>query len=278
MFNHHAQVAQLAEQQSSKLRVGGSNPPLRTILLVAVLAAGMATPLAANAKKHAHKESHGEAKAASHRGHVARTSRAAHSEEGPVRLVGKQRHPGKKGRGRVAMPVKSTPGDAKKTLLTEDTQPRVAKNLQKSAAPMRIEFGCTSVDGSLVAVGQVMKTHEKAFRCQQTWDFENGKMVSYPAWIELFMPAAILGAGLKETASPGSVPTPIDGNNTKPALTPSFSRADPTSQNTTASPSSAAPVSAPIAPIPSAVQPSTPERTIKVETLDIRQEYRPDYR
>jgi hypothetical protein len=80
--------------------------------------------------------------------------------------------------------------------------PRAVVNLEKGPVPTRTELGCSGENGDLSAVGQVMKVDGKTFRCQKTWDYMDGKLVGYPAWVELFMPTPGWGAGLRETPPP----------------------------------------------------------------------------
>jgi hypothetical protein len=74
--------------------------------------------------------------------------------------------------------------------------------MQKAPLPVRTEMGCSDQGGALLAVGQVMKSDGKTYRCQSTWDYADGKLVGYPAWVELFMPTPSWGAGLRETPPP----------------------------------------------------------------------------
>lgn len=212
-MTYTASLAQLEEQEPSKLLVAGSNPARGTILVVAMLACGLAFTTPAEAAKHK-----ASASTSLKTTHVAKTAPGKHprAEAAASKIkAGRNldsRHASKK-HGRTATAARN---DA-----AEEPAPR-AIVLEKSAVPPRTQLGCSTESAGLAAVGQVLKVEGKTFRCQKTWDYLEGKFIGYPAWVELFMPTPGWGAGLRETSPPppdalAAAPEPVPGANSKVA-------------------------------------------------------------
>jgi hypothetical protein len=239
-MKHKAGLAQLAEQESSKLKVGGSSPPLGTIISTALLSLALAFPGAAEAKQPQHAE-----KASAH---VSKsTPKKASSSRPQAKPVAKTASKTKVKPEAASSPKKSqkSQGKAKAEALDEERPSKKSKGargkngrvaekrpapetsvpvepkrqvvLEKAETPVRTEHGCSGENGTLSAVGQVMKSGSKTFRCQKTWDYNEGKLVGYPAWVELFMPTPGWGAGLKETPRPPADALPVPGAKAKVA-------------------------------------------------------------
>jgi hypothetical protein len=222
-------LVQLVEQRSSKPCVAGSSPARGTtvtgVLLVCSLAlcapAGAAKPSREKAVAHAQKKGSNKPTAAPA---AQSTKRAAPRKPGVPPKQAKGKH------AQLAPPRSNTTAKPE-----PDPAPRTVL-LQKASVPVRTEMGCSDQGGALLAVGQVLKSDGKTYRCQTTWDYADGKLVGYPAWVELFMPTPGWGAGLRETTPPPTdarVPpatvTPSVGKVGPPELAPTTAK-DPSSQ------------------------------------------------
>lgn len=220
-MNYNAGLAQLAERLSSKRRVRGSSPLLGTIFTAIVLSCSIAAP--ADAAKHdsskpkaqASAKKSGVKKAAVAKTPTSKTSAkkkpADKASPAPKERAAKGKKPevAKDSPAKLKKGSKAAKGSKREATLPAEAQERVVPVraepkvvLEKGPTPVRTEQGCSTTDGGLSAVGQIMKSGGKAFRCQKTWDVAEGKMVGYPAWVEVFMPTPGWGAGLRETAPP----------------------------------------------------------------------------
>lgn len=212
-MTNKALLAQWLERRPSKLTDGSSNLPQGTIKLAVILSAILifAPPVWAK-KSPTQQKARAEAPAAkkpvhlreAKPRHLAKAAKGAAARE--ARLKSGLAKPGKA----KNLPVANTLKRGAVVAENPPATPVVATLLQKGTTPSRVEFGCTSDDGTLAPVSKVLKTQGKTFRCQQTWDFESGKMTSYPAWVELFMPSAAWGAGMRETVLPVTAPTAVE--------------------------------------------------------------------
>lgn len=210
-MTYTASLAQLEEQEPSKLLVAGSNPARGTTLfVVAILACGLALTAPAEAAKHK------VAKVTSDHAAKATKAPSKHSRAEVATSKTKpsldSRHASRK-HGKLAAHARP--------VVEEEPAPR-AIVLEKSAVPQRTQLGCSTESAGLAAVGQVLKVEGKTFRCQKTWDYIEGKFIGYPAWVELFMPTPGWGAGLRETSPPpadalAAAPEPVPGANSKVA-------------------------------------------------------------
>lgn len=88
----------------------------------------------------------------------------------------------------------------------EEEKPQI--ELVRAPRPVRSELGCNEQEGGLAAVGKVVTVEGKHLRCQKTYDFASGKLEATPGWVEVFMPSATLGAGLRETQMPAETVMP----------------------------------------------------------------------
>lgn len=182
---NHGSVAQLAERWSSKPLVVGSNPSIPTIFALVLAAAVAVLPGQAIAKPQ-------QAQATS--------KKASAPSKAPSRA---------NKRGARVQAVAAEP---------EPESPRV--ELVKAPRPVRSELGCNDQEGNLAPVGKVLSVGNKHLRCQQTYDFPSGKLEATPGWVELFMPSATLGAGLRETTLPSDMPMPaLQARPSKPEIT-----------------------------------------------------------
>lgn len=186
-------LVQLVEQRSSKPCVAGSSPARGTTFTGVLLVCSLALCAPAAAAKPAHE------KAVAH----AQKKGASKPAAAPAAKSTKRAAPGKPG-----VPLKQAKGkhaplapQRSNTTAKPDPAPR-AVLLQKASVPVRTEMGCSDQGGALLAVGQVLKSDGKTYRCQKTWDYLDGKLVGYPAWVELFMPTPGWGVGMRETAPP----------------------------------------------------------------------------
>ena len=184
---NHGSVAQRLERWSSKPRVVGSNPSIPTIFALVLAAAVAALPGQALAKpKQA-------AQATSKK--VAPQAKAA---------------------------LRSSKGGARSQAVAAEPEPETPRvELVKAPRPVRSELGCNDQEGNLAPVGKVLTVGNKHLRCQQTYDFPSGKLEATPGWVELFMPSATLGAGLRETTLPSDMPMPaLQAKPSKPEISP----------------------------------------------------------
>lgn len=224
-MKHNAGLAQLVEQLTSNLRVAGSIPALGAIFPTALLSLALALPgTAAAAKQPSTTEkasvqvSKTKAKKVARPQAKAKPASKVSSKAKAKPETGVSSKQSKKSRSKSkAEPVEversskksrtsrgKNPAAVEKRASAESAavEPKRAVILEKAAPPVRTEQGCSGENGALLAVGQVMKSGGKTFRCQKTWDYNEGKLVGYPAWVELFMPTPGWGAGLKETPRP----------------------------------------------------------------------------
>lgn len=251
-MKHNAGLAQLAEQLTSNLQVAGSKPALGAIFSTALLSLALTFPGAATAKqshppekasaqaskakpkkaastpakaKQAEKPSSSKTKSTKSRTEASTSSKKPQKGRKPEAV--ENEHSSKKSRGSGAKGSQSL----QKRAAVESAEPAEPKRtvvLQKAEAPTRTEHGCSGENGTLTAVGQVMKSGNKTFRCQKTWDFNEGKLVGYPAWVELFMPHPGWGAGLRETPRPpADAVVPVPGAKAKVAPLADTQTAEP---------------------------------------------------
>ena len=212
----NASLAQLVEQQSSKLNVAGSKPARGTTLSIALLACSVALTAPAWAAKPSHEKAvtHASKKGASATPSAAKRS---HPLAVPAKAA-KNSKAAKAPKGKHA----AAASEARVVPETAPVQPVVV--LQKPPVPVRNEMGCSDQSGALLAVGQVFKSEGKAYRCQLTWDYAGSKLVGYPAWVEQFMPGPSLGAGLRETSPPPTTalvpPAPVTPTSATPEANP----------------------------------------------------------
>lgn len=222
-MKHNAGLAQLVEQLTSNLRVAGSIPALGAILSTAALSLALAFPGSAAAAKPAPQAEKSSRVSKAKTKKTARpqattkpTSKTTTAKVKPVagassKKTKKSRAKSKAEPAEVERPSKKSRTSRGKTAVVVEKrpvaeavaiEPKRAVVLEKAEPPVRTEQGCSGENGTLLAVGQVMKSGAKTFRCQKTWDYNEGKLVGYPAWVELFMPTPGWGAGLKETPRP----------------------------------------------------------------------------
>lgn len=192
-MTYTASLAQLVEQEPSKLWVAGSNPARGTILVVAMLVCGLAFTTPVEAAKHK------AAKAASD--HAVKINKAPSTKHSRAEAVTSKVKPSPSIDSRHASKKHGKLLASARSAVAEEPAPR-AIILEKGAVPARTQLGCSTESAGLAAVGQMLKVAGKTFRCQKTWDYIEGKFIGYPAWVELFMPTPGWGAGLRETAPP----------------------------------------------------------------------------
>jgi hypothetical protein len=246
-MKHNAGLAQLVEQLTSNLRVAGSIPALGAIFSTAALSLALVLPGAAEAKQpsRAEKASAHASKSKPKKATASRTQAKpapktastkakakpkAEASAPPTKKSQKSRSKAKT-KAEVVEPErpakKTRSSHSKSAPVTEKrvaaeaaapTEPKRVVVLEKADPPVRTEQGCLGENGTLAAVGQVMRAGAKTFRCQKTWDYNEGKLVGYPAWVELFMPTPGWGAGLKETPRPpADAVLPVPGAKAKVA-------------------------------------------------------------